>query len=321
MTDGLKINEHIYNHTLFGDNCRFSSFQAIEEFFAEVPTDVQSKWAYDFADEGYKTTYESADIISEQCGFAQSLNLVANISNSSDNFIISSNIKFDDEQMIITLNSLFQNQGSSGNGFSSRFIQKHQDFLMAYDQAHKIKKPHEYSKLLIDADSSASKQGITTIGGYVWANHGFDFQNDSELKNTRKKFKKFAEQQGVEIADKHLQSFTKPCHFAAFGCGVSVEKRGQTLHLGKAFMLEHSWLGKWSPHNDVAEEKCYAKAYASCPAQSQKRRQAVAALSSKYKILLKKYYKLYGGKPKSQSLKVYARVARIKFSRLMHSER
>lgn len=321
MTDGLKINEHIYNHTLFGDNCRFSSFQALEEFFAEVPSDAQAKWAYDFADEGYKTTYESADIISEQCGFAQSLNLVANISNSSDNFIVSSNIKFDDEQMIITLNSLFQNQGQPGNDFSALFIKKHQDFLIAHDQTRKVTNPDEYSSLLIDADSSASKQGITTIGGYVWANRGFDFQNDSELRNTRKSFKQFAERNSVEIADKHLQSFTKPCHFAAFGCGIQVENRGRKLHLGKAFMLEYSWLGKWSPHNDVAEEKCYAKAYASCPVQSQKRRQAVATLSSKYQSVLKKYYKLYGDRTKSRGLKVYARVARIKFSQLMHNER
>ena len=34
MSDGLKISEHIYSHTLFGDKCEFSGLGALTEFCA-----------------------------------------------------------------------------------------------------------------------------------------------------------------------------------------------------------------------------------------------------------------------------------------------
>lgn len=43
MSDGLKISEHIYSHTLFGDKCEFSGFGTLTEFFSSVPQAVQER--------------------------------------------------------------------------------------------------------------------------------------------------------------------------------------------------------------------------------------------------------------------------------------
>lgn len=69
MSDGLKISEHIYSHTLFGDKCEFSGFGTLTEFFSSVPQAVQERWPFDLSDKGYRTFYEQALVVSEQLGF------------------------------------------------------------------------------------------------------------------------------------------------------------------------------------------------------------------------------------------------------------
>lgn len=320
MSDSQKISEHIYSHTLFGDNCRFSSFNALNEFFESVPEDVQNKWPYNFEENGYKSNYEVAEIVSEQLGFDSSLEIIANVADDSDGFILNSNLKFEDDKLIVNLKSMYQNIGDKGKNFSSLALGKHLEFVTAYDQSRKKLKPSEHSEIIIFADSSQSNKDIKTVGGYVWANRGFDFQSKSELAFARSSFLVFAKNQGVEIDENDLKLFTKPCHFAAFGCGVGVKaENGQMLHLGKAFMLQHSWHGKWRTDKPQAEEKRYAEAYIHCPEPQKRRRQAVAQLNSRYQSMLKKYYRKYQGQQKSHSISAYTRLASIKLSKLLHT--
>lgn len=320
MSDGQKINEHIYSHTLFGDNCRFSSFKALDEFFESVPEEVQNKWPYNFEENGYACDYEVAEIISEQLGYDRSLELVVNVHNETDGFILHRNIRFDDDRMVVSLKSIYQNKGEKGHNFSAISLARQQEFLTAYDNSRKPRQKADYSELLIQAASYHSKEGVRTIGGYVWANCGFDFRDKEELEATRRAFRDFTESYGVCIEKKDLKIFTKPCHFAAFGCGIPVKNaEGREVHLGKAFMLQHSWYGRWSTAVPRAEEKRYAEAYAHCRVPGQRRRQAVEQLSSAYKEMLKKYYNTYGEKRKSHTLSAYTRLAGMKLSKLMHA--
>lgn len=320
MTDSQKINEHIYNNTLFGNNCRFSSFIALDEFFETVPKNVQKMWPYNIEENGYKSNYEVAEIVSEQLGFDSSLEIIVNVANDSEGFIINDNLKFEDDKLIVNLKSMYRHKGDRGQNFSSLVLGKHQEFISAYDQNRKNLKPSERSEIIIYADSDRSNKDIKTVGGYVWANRGFDFQDKREQAFTRNSFQAFAKTHGVEIEKNDLKLFTKPCHFAAFGCGVGVKaENGQMLHLGKAFMLQHSWRGKWRTDKPQAEEKRYAQAYACCLEPQKRRRQAVAQLSPRYQNLLKKYYRKYQGQHKSHSFSAYTRLASIKLSKLLHA--
>lgn len=147
---------------------------------------------------------------------------------------------------------------------------------------------NEHSEIFVQA-RSAPKGKIPVYGGYIWANQGFDFRDKSDLPRFRDRFKSFLSAHGVEITDKDLKRFTKPCHFAAFGCGIQVaDDNGNGVHLGKAFMLEQTWFGRWSTENPRAEEKRYAEAYnrEGIPHAS-RRRQAVAVLNENYKNILR----------------------------------
>ncbi len=95
MSDGLKISEHIYSHTLFGDKCEFSGLGALTEFFSSVPQAVQERWPFDLSDKGYRTFYEQALIVSEQLGFVSRLHLRARITKGEETYAVSRKICFD----------------------------------------------------------------------------------------------------------------------------------------------------------------------------------------------------------------------------------
>ena len=92
MSDGLKISEHIYSHTLFGDKCEFSGLGALTEFFSSVPQAVQERWPFDLSDKGYRTFYEQALIVSEQLGFVSRLHLRARITKGEETYAVSRKI-------------------------------------------------------------------------------------------------------------------------------------------------------------------------------------------------------------------------------------
>lgn len=311
MSDGLKISEHIYSNTLFGDKCEFSGLGALTEFFSSVPHAVQERWPFDLSDKGYRTFYEQALVVSEQLGFVSKLHLRARITKGEETYAVSRKIYFEDDKMVFFHDSLRREKGVAGTSFAHLLMTRTRDFLQTYDQTRKIRCKNEHSEIFVQA-RSAPKGKIPVYGGYIWANQGFDFYYENDLSYFRGKFKSFLFAHGVEITDKDLKRFTKPCHFAAFGCGIQVaDDNGNGVHLGKAFMLKQTWFGHWSTENPRAEEKRYAEAYnrEGIP-HALRRRAAVAVLNENYKNILRKFYKQYA--PKRCALpmiKVYRRLA------------
>ena len=319
MSDGLKISEHIYSHTLFGDKCEFSGLGALTEFFSSVPQAVQERWPFDLSDKGYRTFYEQALIVSEQLGFVSRLHLRARITRGEETYAVSRKICFEDDKMVFVHDSLRREKGAAGANFAHLLMARTRDFLQAYDQTRKICYKNEHSEIFVQA-RSAPKGKIPVYGGYIWANQGFDFRDKSDLPRFRDRFRSFLSAHGVKITDKDLKRFTRPCHFAAFGCGIQVaDDNGHGVHLGKAFMLEQTWFGRWSTENPRAEEKRYAEAYnrEGIPHAS-RRRQAVAVLNENYKNILRKFYKQYAPKRRIlPRIKVYQRLAQRQWHHLV----
>ena len=323
MGENLTISEHIYNNTLFGDKCEFSGFGALTEFFSAVPEDVQKQWPFDFSDKGYRTSYEQALIVSEQMGFVRRLHLRAQIANAEESFFVSRKIWFDDGRLIFVHDSLCREKGAGGTNFAGLLMTRTQDFLRSYDKTRKIRYKNEHSEILVQA-RSIPKGKMPVFGGYIWANQGFDFQNKSDLPRFRSIFKQFLAGYGVSMDAGDLKKFTKPCHFAAFGCGIGArDGEGRPVHLGKAFLLEQTWFGRWSTDKPDAEEKRYARLYNRPDIlPSSRRRTAIAALGESYRKLLHKYYKRYAPKRRSVSkMEVYRRFAQRQWNHLINGGR
>ena len=113
MSDGLKISEHIYSHTLFGDKCEFSGFGTLTEFFSSVPQAAQKRWLCDFSDKGYRTFYEQALVVSEQLGFVSRLHLRARITKGEETYAVSRKICFEDDKMFFVHDSLRREKGAA----------------------------------------------------------------------------------------------------------------------------------------------------------------------------------------------------------------
>lgn len=138
MSDGLKISEHIYSHTLFGDKCEFSGLGALTEFFSSVPQAVQERWPFDLSDKGYRTFYKQALIVSEQLGFVSRLHLRARITKGEETYAVSRKICFEDDKMVFVHDSLRREKGAAGANFAHLLMARTRDFLQAYDQTRKI---------------------------------------------------------------------------------------------------------------------------------------------------------------------------------------
>ena len=319
MSEGLQIGEHIYNNIPCGSRKDFSSFKDLEELFSSIPAEVQKLWPLDLSDMGYKTRYEQAQISSEQMGFVQNILLKAQVFNAEENYILKLKLSFEDDKLKLTHESMLQKKGLSGNNFANTIMKQSQKFLTAYDKTRTGLKKDDVSEIVLQA-RSAAKARPALRGGYVWANQGFDFATKTEQLSMRRAFKKFLSAYGVNMSDKDLNRFTKPCHFAAFGCGVPAEDAaGHKLHLGKAFMLEQSWQAKWTTAQPQAEEKRYALAYNQKGIlPTSRRRKAIAKLSKTYHAILRKYYEHYARKRSQVStLGAYKRLMMQKFKQLV----
>ena len=252
-------------------------------------------------------------------GFVSRLHLRARITKGEETYAVSRKICFEDDKMVFVHDSLRREKGAAGANFAHLLMARTRDFLQAYDQIRKICYKNEHSEIFVQA-RSAPKGKIPVYGGYIWANQGFDFRDKSDLPRFRDRFRSFLSAHGVKITDKDLKRFTRPCHFAAFGCGIQVaDDNGNGVHLGKAFMLEQTWFGRWSTENPRAEEKRYAEAYnrEGIPHAS-RRRQAVAVLNENYKNILRKFYKQYAPKRRIlPRIKVYQRLAQRQWHHLV----
>lgn len=164
MSDGLKISEHIYSHTLFGDKCEFSGFGTLTEFFSSVPQAVQERWPFDLSDKGYRTFYEQALVVSEQLGFVSRLHLRARITKGEETYAVSRKICFEDDKMVFVHDSLRREKGAAGANFAHLLMARTRDFLQAYDQTRKICYKNEHSEIFVQA-RSAPKGKIPVYGG------------------------------------------------------------------------------------------------------------------------------------------------------------
>lgn len=314
MKEASAIEEHIYNHIMLGDSCRYSSYNALAEFFSAVPEEARSLWPYDFSAEGYKTSYFGAQLFSEQLGFDRKLDLRFSIAAPQEKYTARVVLSFDDEQLQIRQESLVRDEGTAGGNFAGLFLQKQREFLNKYDSLRRINRNNPPSELLIHADSDAGRQ---TCGGYVWANQGFDFAGVSELLAARNEFRRFAGDRGVDLGEKDLRFFTKPCHFSAFNCGVVVrDKAGRKAGLGKAFMMEHSWFGVWKTANPDAEEKKFADIYNREKLSPERRFGPLSALNSAYLRMVRRLTEKYAREKGEHSFSAFKKYAAAKMAAL-----
>lgn len=277
------------------DKANVSTPSAINEFFEDLLPQARKKWPFDFRSHGYHTQIERADIRPDSVTCLPALILQMVVSNAVEEFQLKSKVMMEFDRICLRIENVYRSKGWQSTNFGSLLLDKLQGFIEAEDKARG--KNFAPSEICIEASSQMEDPDILICGGYVWANHGFDFSDRAELEQARSAFKAFAAKQNVKIADKDLELFTKPCHFASFDCGVSVKNKfGKPTYLGKAFLLEYTWNGRLlsTPFKEEkAEEKRYAEAYNGAVNCGSKRRLALQTLSSHFRNMAKRYYRQY----------------------------
>lgn len=292
----MKISEDIYNHlSLNAKRNGYSSLADLESFFENFSQSSLKYWPLKSSNK-FQNTFKIARINPDPFGFLQTLTIAADINIGENKFQILENFSLG-ENLKIEILSIYQTAGPKGNNFAFNFIERHRKFLKAFDELRQNDPHHEKSEIVLYAHSGKI-DSYKTSGGYIWAIQGFDFANINELKQARQAFKKFAMQQGVSIAQRDLTLFCKPCHFAAFQCGVKVNGKP----LGKAFLLQYSWYGKMSipENNSDNEEYRYAMAYNHPYINENHTQKAAEELNRPYLKMMHRYYKKYAQPPKKK---------------------
>ena len=286
------ISNFIFKHPIFTQSKSFSTASEIDDFFASVPEDVIQKWPFDLTKSGLETKYLSAKIYPETWKDDAFCLIQAEIFNGRHKAIVEQSFRFGwNNQLIIDIDSI-RKEGSDAYPqnmkIAHRLSENNFRFIQAYDKSRKVS---ESSCIRIHASSEFTKQNIQTCGGYVWANNGFDFLNRKELEQTRSSFKSFAKKYNIPISDKNLRLFTKPCHFAAYSCGLMINYHGKLYHAGKAFLLQHSWFGIQKASSINSVERKYSHAYYTEPLPALRRKRALLQLSKNYRSFLRNTYK------------------------------
>ena len=282
-----KISDFIFEHSVIDVHSNFSTPEAIDDFFANLPSQAIKKWPFDFKPQGLKTKYLSAKVFPETWKQDAYFQIQAEVFDGSHRAIIEQKFHFqNDDNLVIDICSVHR---SSSDAYPQKMKIAHIlsdnnfNFLQAYD---KYNKPKNASFMRIYASSELTKQNIQTCGGYVWANNGFDFQSPQELNRTRYALSSFLKHHNISITDKNLKLFTKPCHFAAYTCGLLINYQGHYYHAGKAFLLQHSWLGIQKTTSANNEEHRYAHAYYNEPLPALRRKRAFFQLSKKFRTFI-----------------------------------
>lgn len=278
------------------DKCRIkaSASKFMGEVLDTLSEDALKNWPFDFADEGYSTTYLKIEknTVRRDIGFnSEALSLTMEVSNQDESFQMMRTMYLDDDQIFIHLDNIHRTKGSGMTNFAYTMVKKLKAFIEAQDKKRNDRSRFP-SEIRLEATSNNDKSGIANVGGYVWALQGFDFASLEELLYLRKHFQSFARKHGVEIEDKDLRYFTKPAHFASFHNGKYIEdKFGQPAHLGKAFLLIHEeWQGRMVSFSGNNEEQRFADAYNRRPRKPEYRLKAFKTLNSRYKNMVRKYY-------------------------------
>lgn len=265
----MSIVDHILNSkTLKG---KMSSFDSLSDYFDELPICCQQAWPYTHFPKDVLTHYAQALLFPDRFGFGKVLSVVAECDTPYRHYTVSENMNFDGS-LEIELDSVVCEKKSEKqkDNFIYHLIQNHRRFLKSIGDG----------VLKIQAHSGRVKD-IQTSGGYVWALHGFEFADLSELERAKSSFKKYTKENGIEIEDKDLDCFKYPCHFAAF----RMKQKINGLDVGKAFLLSHIWNGKIdSSQTDNSECFRYAKSY-----QEKGKRNAEEELSKSFLKMMRKY--------------------------------
>lgn len=310
------ISDYIFDTPIIPKARLFSSEAEIDTFFSVLPSKAINSWPLDLSDKKLHTKYLSARVVNSNWKIDPYFIVQAEISDDYNKAIVEEQISFGpDDNLIVKINSLYSPVSDNNHAkmtIAHTLSEKNFDFILNYDKAIK---PAQPSYIKIHASSELTKQNIRTNGGYVWANNGFDFADKNDLKSMRKIFKSFLSKHGVSISDKQLQLFTKPCHFAAYGCGILAEVNNKKCYLGKAFLLQTSWMGilKSSAKNSI--ERKYSQAYYGEKIHALRRKKAIQKLSKKYREFLKHSYKKALLTKVSQRFKAYKRLLAIKLSK------
>ncbi len=284
----MEISEYIYNHLNLWSNARnVSELDDLRDFFAEFPPSCNNEciWPLSAQKDNESVLYYTAKIEQANLGFSQYLNCVTGFKTPNAELIVAETMEYDDCLQIEFI-SVIKKSGVSGSSFLYELVRRHMDFIKAFDASREMSNILPPSRLKLNAYSG--KVGdVMTSGGYVWAVQGFDFETDYERDLARREFKFYAATHGICIKDKDLKLFTKPCHFAAFQCG----KKVQGKHLGKAFLLRHSWKGKMQvpAGGREPEEYRYARAYNENRGRKDNLQIAAMVLNPKYLRMMKRY--------------------------------
>lgn len=271
----------------------------IAEYFEELSPDVMDKWPLHMSFLGLKTEYLEIKDFFQQAGTMRALDIKANIKSPNETYVCNTSWMLDDGHISVSIDELYRSSNMVYTKyFAAHLLTKMQSFLQAQDKTRDLSKNkyEEPSEIKINAHSKVSEH---SRGGLLWASQGFDFASQNELEMARKGFHIFAENKGVKLATKDMQLFTKPCHFAAFDCGISFnDEAGRQLSLGKSFLLNHSWNGVWKNENPKAEEKRYAAAHLN------DNKNPLSTLNPAYLRMLKRYQNKHSTLQKKPSLSI-----------------
>ena len=264
----------------------------IDDFFSPLNEETKQKWPFDFSKEGYQTTYQQAVFLPPRDCLrdpGEGIKISAVIRSSQESFFMERGFYLYDDQLTIELKHLYRVGFGNPNNFAYKAVCKFKDFIDAYDASRPDGKT-DPSKLELEAVSNADKSNIAALGGYVWANMGFEFKDKNECYVLQQRFKAFAKHHSIDICQADLKYFTQPCHFAAFDCGIKVtDKFGHSSSLGKAFMLFESWKGVIYSGDKKGEAALYAEKYNN----PKTRLQSQKVFNSGYRSVVNKYTKRY----------------------------
>lgn len=288
MIKKISISSYIFEHPILNSSYCFSSADEIDAFFSAVPQKAIDAWPFDFSRYNFNTRYLGVKVYPETWKEEAHCIIQAEVFDQKRSAVIEQDFHFGfDNNLIIdicSVRSSFSEAYPQKMKIARRLSENNFQFLLAYD---KKKSPQKPSIMRVYASSGITKQNIQTCGGYVWANNGFDFADQDELKATRLSFKRFLFRRGIDISDKKLKLFTKPCHFSAYGCGILFSFNKHLYRAGKAFMLQHSWRGIQKTSSKNSRERRFANAYYKESIPALRRLKALRQLEKKYLSLLR----------------------------------
>ena len=213
----------IYRHFEKGSAKPLSSSlrRVLNENFAGLSSRAAEFWPFDFAAQGYQTTYDeiqpaaSPDPLRDPRG---GICVTAHIFNEHEQLLLQQSVYMEDDCLTVNIDNLYRISGRGEQPFAPQLVHKLNQFIGAQDRQRRDA-ASQPSQITLEAVSNSYRLRQLQ-GGFIWAVQGFDFASAQDLQQVRRNFQAYAQRQGVSIKDKDLQYFCKPCHFAAFHCGI-----------------------------------------------------------------------------------------------------